>query len=104
MKHFRGESRLFTRLCSIARHKIVDYFRKEKNHRAFLFSQMSSIEVDRLYDANPLPHEVFHNQIERIKVLKALESLREVYRKALTLRYGQGCGVKETAQILGNEV
>ena len=97
---YSGQSRLFTWLCGIARHKIADHFRRLGQPVA-AFSEMRAEQLAALFDAGPLPEEILAQKDTRIQVVRALGTLPANYRQALVARYADGCSVDEVAQLLG---
>lgn len=98
---YRGQSRLFTWLCGIARHKIADHIRRRGRERGETFSALPPDQLARLMDAGPLPEELLLRCDVRVRVIEALAALPEEYRAALVARYADGQSVTEVAQRLG---
>jgi RNA polymerase sigma-70 factor (ECF subfamily) len=96
LQGYRGESRLFTWLCSIARHKIADHFRK-KGRKEKLISQDCLEIISRRLDAEPLPEEFLTEKAVHLRVIETLMALPPDYREALTLRYADELSVAEVA-------
>jgi len=97
---FRGEGRLFTWLCAIARHKIVDY-RRRKGIPADVFSDLPPQRLTGMMDSTPLPEEVLLRRATRLLVVTALASLPDEYRLALLERYIHERTVGEVSKLLG---
>ncbi len=99
LRSFRGGSRLFSWLCSIARHKIADhrrrYARLDRN-----LSLLPPEELTRLVDSGPLPDELVHQRAVCLRVAEILGQLPSDYRTALVARYAEGQSVEEIAQLL----
>ena len=98
---YRGQSRLFTWLCGIARHKIADHFRRQGRSVAEVFSDVPQAELAALIGAGILPEEVVARQATRVRVVEALATLRDDYRTALVARYAGEQSVDEVARQLG---
>lgn len=96
---YRGQSRLFSWLCSIARHKLADHWRRQNRSRQRLYV-MPPEDLARLLDEGPLPDEILGRQATRQRVVEALSQLPLDYRTALVARYADGRSVEETAQLL----
>lgn len=95
---FRGQSRFFSWLCSIARHKISDH-RRRKGRRKNI-SLLAPDELVRLVDGSPLPDEVANQHSICLRVAEILGRLPSEYRTALVARYADGHSVEEVAQLL----
>jgi len=97
---YRGGSRLYTWLCSIARHKMADYYRR-------LGRQLSHVheapleQLEHLMDAGPLPEEVLARRQTCLMVVEATASLPQDQRHAFVARYADGCSVAEIAGQMG---
>ena len=98
---YRGESRLFTWLCSIARHKIVDYFRRQGRAAAEVFSDVPEDQLSALISSTSLPEEVVMRRTTHVHVVEALGLLPTDYRMALIARYADERSVDEVARLLG---
>jgi RNA polymerase sigma-70 factor (ECF subfamily) len=98
---YRGECRLFTWLCGIARHKVADHFRRQGRARADVFSDLSEVQLSALISGAPLPEEVVMQQATRVRVVEALALLNQDCRVALVARYADECSVGEVARMLG---
>jgi RNA polymerase sigma-70 factor (ECF subfamily) len=98
---YRGECRLPTWLCGIARHKIADHFRRQGRAATDVFSDVSEVRLSALLSSAPLPEEVVMRQATRVRVVEALALLNEDYRTALVARYTDERAVGEVAQMLG---
>jgi RNA polymerase sigma-70 factor, ECF subfamily len=97
---FRGESRLFTWLCGIARHKIMDYRRRRSQPWA-MAEDLSGQELATRIDGGVLPEEMLAQAEVRARVVQALGLLPDDYRLALAWRYADGYGVDEVARRIG---
>lgn len=96
---YQGQSRLFTWLCSIARHKLADHWRRVNRSRQRL-TVLPPEDLARLVDEGPLPDEILRRQATRLRVVEALSQLPPDYRMALVARYADGQSVEEIAQRL----
>lgn len=97
---FSGESRLFTWLCAIARHKIAD-FRRRTGKPTDVFSDVPPQQLLQLMAAAPLPEELVLQRDTRIRVVRALGTLSDDYRSALLARYVDELSVTEISNLLG---
>jgi RNA polymerase sigma-70 factor (ECF subfamily) len=98
MAGYRGESRLFSWLCAIARRKAVDFYRRAGRGGAQPVLELS--EVFDLPDETPLPEEVLANRAVRARVVEVLENMPPDYRESLTARYAQGLSVEQISANL----
>ena len=98
---YRGQSRLFTWLCGIARHKIADHYRHRGRSSTDVFSDVSEVHLAALVSSTPLPEEVITRRATRLRVVEALAVLRDDYREALAARYAEGQSVGQVAESLG---
>ena len=100
LERYSGQSRLFTWLCGIARHKISDRLRRRGQPVATL-SETPPEQLAALIDAGPLPEEILEKRETRVRVVRALGPLPEDYRRALVARYADRFSVEQVAQLLG---
>jgi RNA polymerase sigma-70 factor, ECF subfamily len=97
---FSGQSRFFSWLCGIARHKVADLLRCRKRQVA-VFSVISCKQFETLLEDRPLPEEILANREMRLRVVKVLAELPFEYRISLTARYAEQRSVEEVAKLLG---
>jgi len=100
IKSYRGQSRLFTWLCSLARHKIADYCRKQRRH-AQVFSTVPAELIEATMDDSPLPESILADRAIRSRVVETLMALPDDYRTALVAQYANEHSVDQIAQQLG---
>ncbi len=100
IKSYRGQSRLFTWLCSLARHKIADYCRKQRRH-AQIFSTVPTEVIEATMDDSPLPERILADRAVRARVVETLMALPDDYRTALVAQYANEQSVGQIAQQLG---
>ncbi len=96
-RDFAFRCRLFTYLCSIANHKIVDFYRKKKL-KSVLFSHLSDFEP--LVSTLLGPEEKLDEEFLREKIRQTFEKLSPRYRQILRLKYIEGFSVSEIASKL----
>jgi RNA polymerase sigma-70 factor, ECF subfamily len=96
---YRGQSRFFSWLCGIARHKLADHFRRHRLARQHLFL-LPPEDLTRLMDAGPLPDELVSRRATCLRVVEVLGRLPAEYRTALSARYAEGHSVEEVAGLL----
>jgi len=97
---YQGQSRLFTWLCGIARHKVADY-RRRRNGTGSSAIMESAADPLEFVDSGPLPDEILDRSALRVRVIEALAELADDYRSALLARYADGCSVEEVARLIG---
>lgn len=97
LRDFNYRSSLSTFLHAIAKRKVVDFYRKKKLKK-ILFSQAPQLES--LLTSLLGPEEVYQEKQIRLGIDKALNSLKPLYRKILTLKYFDGKTVSQITQEL----
>lgn len=97
-RDFIGKSSLNTYLCSIAKHKIVDFYRKKRIKR-ILFSELTENLLPQQTHASD-PQALFENKLLLHKITWILKSLKPMHRTILTLKYIEGRSVVEIASML----
>lgn len=100
MASFRGDSRLFTWMCGIAKRKVHNYYRERRVH-THSNDLDSVISNANLIDTNILPENFVLQRITRQNVIKTLGIIPAMYRKILMQRYFEGSSVEEIAKSLG---
>jgi len=96
-RDFAFRCRLFTYLCSIANHKIIDFYRKKKLKSVF-FSHLSDFEP--LVSTLLGPEERLDEEFLREKIRQTFERLSPRYQQILKLKYIDGFSVSEIAAKL----
>ncbi len=94
---FRGNSSLYTFLCSIAKHEIADFYRKKKI-KTFLFSHFPKLE-DIVSQALS-PERVLEEKEFKKEVIRTLRAIGEGYSQILRLKYIDGLSYGEIAKKL----
>ena len=97
LRDFSFRSSLFTFICSIANHKIIDFYRKKKI-KSILFSRI--IEVEPLLVSLLGPENEFDETLLRQKIKETFSNLAPKYSLILRLKYIYGYSVSEIAQKL----
>ena len=101
---FRGEAALFTWLCEICRHELVNLQRKPQSRLDHVRIEEidagpeTLLELRAAQDADPV--QQLELREHRSAVAKTLNSLPERYSRALEWKYGDGFSVEEIAQML----
>jgi len=95
---YRGEASLFAWLCTIARHKIADHYRRARRR------DESQQQLQVVEEPGSAPGELEARLLaeeQRQRVLAALGRLPPHYRQALALKYLDGQPVRAIAAELG---
>lgn len=87
----------FSWICSIAKHKIIDYYRKKKI-KTVLFSVSEVFE--EVADKALNPERVSLETELRTEIKKTLKDLRAGYGDLLRLKYIDGMKINQIAEIL----
>lgn len=91
---FDGRCSEFSWICSIARHKIIDYYRKRKL-KTILFS--ASPLFEEIADKSLTPErDCLKNELKD-EIGRTMEEINEGYKKILRLKYIDGLRIKEIA-------
>jgi RNA polymerase sigma-70 factor (ECF subfamily) len=100
---FRGDSRLHTWLCSIAYHKIGDFYRRQAREAkpGELPSSIDAMDPKRIWDTEPTPLTVIESEGTRHAVRQALVDLPMDYQQVLALKYIEDMPVQEISQVMG---
>lgn len=95
--NFNGKCAEFSFICSIAKHKITDYYRKKKL-KTILFS-VSPIFEEIAEEALTPERDVLKNEMKD-EIRKTMKELREDYQKILRLKYVEDWKSSQIAQRL----
>lgn len=86
---FKGEAKLSTWLCTIARRRIARHYEKERKQEVAASSlALVTDRVDELFD-------------EQDRILRAIGSLPATHRQVLVMKYLDHLSVEEIASTLG---
>ncbi len=97
LPNFNHQCSEFSFICGIAKHKIIDYYRKKKL-KTVLFS--TSPLFEEIADKALTPErDVLKNELKE-EILKTFGELKEGYGKLLRLKYIDGWKIKKIAEIL----
>ena len=99
---FRGDSQLYTWLCSIAYHKIGDFYRRQAREAkpGELPPGIDVVEPKRSWDTGPTALSVMEAEGTRHTVRQALVDLPWHYRQVLALKYIEDMPVQEISQVM----
>jgi len=99
---FRGQSKLYTWLCSIAYHKVADFYRRQERQakRGEQPPGVSSAELEQIQDSElPILSKIESEETRQV-VEQALLSLPMDYRQVLIFKYVEQMPVSEISQII----
>lgn len=97
LRSFRGESKLKTYLYTIARHKVIDYYKKKKL-KSILFSALPFHFIENIMSVfidDGIEQRELSGKIER-----TIHALPNDYQVILRLKYIDGIKVQEIARKL----
>lgn len=103
---FRGEAALFSWICQICRHQIVDYLRANRRHSERVVLLDDSPEVRAALESIEAPQEDepmhnYSNAETRRLVQSVLDRLPSRYGDVLEWKYLEGRSVEEIGERLG---
>ncbi len=106
LESFRGESALFSWLCQICRHEIVDYLRAHKRHSERIVFIEDQPELRAALESIEAPSEEQPSQKlsrDQAKALirSVLDRLPSQYGEVLEWKYVEGRSVEEIGDLLG---
>ena len=90
LRDFRFECSLFTFICSIGSHKVIDYYRRKKI-KNIVFSRLNGFEplLSTLFG----PEEALDEELLKDKIRKTFDKLSPGYTRILKLKYIYGYSV-----------
>lgn len=97
LRDFSFKASLFTFTCSIANHKVIDFYRRKK---------IKNIVFSRLPDMEPLlatlfgPEDSLDDELLKQKISETFQNITPKYRQIIKLKYIYGFTVEEIAQKL----
>lgn len=91
---YKGESSVYTWLCSIARNAWLEELRKRRKGSGEEISEL-------MEDASPRPDEEAESEDSRIRLLKKIHSLPETEKEIVLLRATQELSFREIGEIFG---
>lgn len=97
LRDFSFRSSLFTFMCSIANHKVIDFYRRKKI-KSVLFSKLGDVEpfISTLLG----PEEALDEELLRQNIRETFKKIAPKYSKILRLKYIYGYSVEEIARSL----
>jgi RNA polymerase sigma-70 factor, ECF subfamily len=97
MPNFNGKCSEFSFICSIAKHKITDYYRKKKL-KTILFSVNPKFE-EMMEEAVTPERDVLKEEM-KAEISKTMKELREDYGKILRLKYIEDWKSSQIAKVM----
>jgi len=99
---FRGHSQFYTWLCSIAHHKITDFYRQQgrQNKHAEPPSKIAAKEIEQIAESEPTILSKIESQETQQTVEQALSRLPLDYRQALLFKYVEQMPVSEISLVM----
>ncbi len=98
LKQFRGDARLKTWLCRIARNECLNRLRHE--NMASLDQQLTTDYSFQIADSTPSPLELIEQQETQSIVHAAINELPHPYRLVITLFHLNGLSYEEISQVM----
>ena len=98
LKQFRGDARLKTWLCRIARNECFNRLRHENT--ASLDQQLTTDYSFQIADSTPSPLELIEQQETQSIVHEAINKLPHQYRLVITLFHLNGLSYEEISQVM----
>ena len=98
LKQFRGDARLKTWLCRIARNECLNRLRHE--NMASLDQQLTTDYSFQIADSTPSPLELIEQQETQSIVHAAINKLPHPYRLVITLFHLNGLSYEEISQVM----
>lgn len=104
--NYRGEAALFSWICQICRHQIVDYLRANRRHSERVVLLDDSPEIRAALESIEAPREdepmhKYSNAETRRLVQTVLDRLPSRYGDVLEWKYIEGRSVEEIGEMLG---
>ena len=98
LKQFRGDARLKTWLCQIARNECLNRLRHE--NMASLDQQLTTDHSFQTADSTPSPLELIEQRETQSIVHEAINKLPHQYRLVITLFHLNGLSYEEISQVM----
>jgi RNA polymerase sigma-70 factor (ECF subfamily) len=95
---FRGKSKVYTWLCSIANRKVADYYRRKKRETKHRIQY--SVDLDEIQDTGENVITILESEESSKDIRKTLFSLPLHYRQVLLLKYVEKLPVSEISEIM----
>ena len=96
---FRGRSKVYTWLYSIAHKKIADFYRRRKREAKYQTTSSDS-QIDRSSSGEPPVAEIMESEEKSRAVQETLSGLPLHYKQVLILKYVEEMPVTEISQVM----
>jgi RNA polymerase sigma-70 factor, ECF subfamily len=97
---FRGLAKPYTWLCSIAHHKVIDYYRRQHKEARRKVEDINIDAIEPVADSSPPFESVLESEERRHGIEKALRCLPPDYRQVLIFKYIEDMSVIEISRIM----
>jgi RNA polymerase sigma-70 factor, ECF subfamily len=97
---FRGNSRLFTWLCAIARFKVMAFYRRSGRSQAEPLETPWE-QIGLMMDKSLIPENLISRREVKTHVVEVMQLLPPEYRQVLLARYVDGKSVSEVSNLIG---
>ena len=97
LRDFSFKSSLFTYICSIGNHKVIDYYRRKKI-KHIVFSKIQ--DVESLLGTLLGPEDAFDKELLKLRIKETFKKITPAYSRIIKLKYIQGYSVEEIAEQL----
>jgi RNA polymerase sigma-70 factor (ECF subfamily) len=106
LSKFRGDSSLFTWMCSICSNEISDFLKRRTKYRQSIVLESELVGFDGLPSAAgqttpETPDDVYNRDQNAVAIHLALDKLPAVYGNVLEWKYIEGLSVSEMSTRLG---
>jgi len=106
LSKFRGDSSLFTWMCSICNHEISDFLKRRTKYRQSIvleseLSEFEGVDSGSAQLAQDQPDDIYGRDQHAVAIHLALDSLPAIYGNVLEWKYIQGLSVNEMSARLG---
>lgn len=101
MRDFVGQSSLYTYIYSIAKHKVIDYYRRRKL-KQIVFSRIPAIE--NLISHLNSPEQKYDIKELKEKIAMCFKLLKPRYQEVLQLKYVEGMTVVEISKTTSESI
>lgn len=106
LNKFRGDSSLFTWMCSICGNEISDFLKKQTRYRQSIvlegdLAEFQTVDSDATHAALDQPDDIYGRDQNALAIHQALDSLPAMYGNVLEWKYIEGLSVNEMSARLG---
>lgn len=101
MRDYTGQSSLYTYIYGIAKHKVIDFYRRKKIKQV-VFSRLP--QVENLVSLLLSPEQRYERKELKEKIAKCFHILKPNYQTVLKLKYIEGMTVGEIAKATAETI